>query len=941
MLLVVLWRLDGSIQWSYYSGESTMAYRGRPAVYSANEVCQFENLEPRLMLSGSLTITDNVGNASDRSAAFADTVLGSSSTTATFSIANTGDAAVDISNLVAPGVGDNFDVIVLDGSGQSVTGSSFSIAAGQTYTIQATFNPVDSTGAKADTITFNSTAAGNASVSLAVSGTALTLGDGLHIIQVASPVIDGVQYVTYDIFLTSDYAWTNSAISMTLSQGSIYQNEDYGSDGPPSDYLIQLDGDVEWDTYFSTDAGDTPSFADSSFTTTSLSATWYKSPPYSTGCTDVRLARITVTADAVGTISGKWWSTDEAVEGVGVSYSATLPGPDLVVYDDEGSAGTSNTFPNCAVDDSITETFTITNTGINPLVVTNILKTDVGTPSDFTFVVKDNLGNTVTGDSFTVSSGAGNDYTIEVTFTPTTWGSHNGSITFNTNDDANLDVTLTFDGDTGPQAVLVVIDDSGTTTDKAVDFSLVSMGSTSQAKTFTISNAGTEPLAISEFHKVTSSASGDFTVVVRDNAGVVVSASSFTVAVGESYTVEVTFSPGAVDNRTASIAFSTDVAGHSSVTLSLSGTGYEGRFGTVNDKKGTKLVMTDADGTIVTFTLSGLGTGTVNMTDDGWQISYVNTDRFSSTKITTKKSRTVGDDGLASINSVTVSGALKAFSAATTSLTGDFTVADSLSVLTLDDCLAGSTISIGARVVGDIKTTLAVKMDHVQNATFTSLTPMSSLAVTNWLDNDATADTITAPSLAKLTASGNKKAHVDGDFQAGLSITGVGVAAGKSALGSATIKGDLSGAVWDIKGQAGNITVSGIASDSTLRTTLSMGKLSFAGLDTVNILAGIKASVTDFATLASDFLKPSASIKSITAAGLSGSNISATSIGSVKLTNSPDMISAGLAVIHVLNNTLTPKISPVSTISYSNKANPASNIKWKFGQPEPGILEII
>ncbi len=1160
-----------------------------------------ERLEPRLLMSGSLSIVDSIGNASDRAVSLSDTVLGASSTAATFSLTNTGDAAVNISGFSAPGIGSDFDVTVLDNASQVVSGNVFAIAPGETYTVQVVFNPVGTTGDKAAAITFASDDPGNANVSLSASGKALTLGasDALHVIEVARPVIGGVQYVTYDLLISSTTDWTMAQLWVDLSSGSIYQNTSAGTsrdpmfgseinDAPPWPNDLLVDPDVRWDTYMAVPDGSLPLFIFGSHTISSQHAdvVWYTMVENG-AISDVHIARVTVTADASGSLWGYW--SNDATAGVGINFYSTIPlenNPALTVDSDDGGTslhfddvlwggpGLTKTFtltntgasalnitsfaesedgnpgdfsvvvknslgqivpsqnwangfeigpassysvevtftphargnrtgsitfhtndnnnesitltfdgvgaaPSLSVTDSeyiatdkaiefpativgrtsdlhtftlantnasqalsitnlvkaggnggdftmtvkdadgnvvagddfviaagesytievafaptaagnragniafntddpqnaavlltftgsansggraqVTDTsgtttdltisfaqpvlvgatssisrFTITNAGDLDLDITDFAKTADGNPGDFNVVIKDNLGNVVATDHFTIS--AGKSYKVEVTFRPTAAGARSASIVFNTSDAAHGSITLSMNGTANSGPALSVGDESGNASDLAVAFAQTAVGATSAVSTFTLSNTGDRPLNVTNFVKTLSAMSGDFRIVVRSNTGSVVSNSSFIVPVGEAFTVEVTFAPSEVGQRSGSITFNTNDAENSSVTLNFAGIGGEGSaglFGNVGLSKPAKLILTDSDGTIVTFSLSGLGTGEVIKTLDGWQVVYTGTSAKSTATISTKKSKLIGDDGKASIDSITVEGAIKSISAGSVNLTGNFTVDDSLGTLTLGNAADG-VFDIGGRLEGDIKTTLAVTMGQVSNVSFTSLTPMASLTVTNWLDSGE-ADVISAPSLGKLSTKVNKKLAIaeNGDFQAGLDLTGDGVLAGKNTLGSASIGGRLGEALWDITGSAGNITVRGAASASTLRTTLGMASLSFGGMDTVNILAGIDGSMLEHASQAED-ITAGIAIKSITTSTWVSSHASAATIGSVKLTGGS--FAADQTMIHVLNNSATPRIAPIKTIK-------TTNLAWNYSiVPGLSVLEIL
>ena len=116
-----------------------------------------------------LGITDSVDPADDGAVAFADTEVGQTDGPQTFSLTNSGDADLDISNLAVTGDTGDFEVTVRDNNSDPVVGD-FSIPAGLTYTIEVTFSPtVD--GALAINIDFDTNDASDPSVSLSAGGT--------------------------------------------------------------------------------------------------------------------------------------------------------------------------------------------------------------------------------------------------------------------------------------------------------------------------------------------------------------------------------------------------------------------------------------------------------------------------------------------------------------------------------------------------------------------------------------------------------------------------------------------------------------------------------------------------------------------------------------------------------------------------------------------------
>jgi len=249
--------------------------------------------------------------------------------------------------------------------------------------------------------------------------------------------------------------------------------------------------------------------------------------------------------------------------------------------------------------------------------------------------------------------------------------------------------------------------------------------------------------------------------------------------------------------------------------------------------------------------------------------------------ITTQGGPTVADrvDILAPMNS---------FTAKTLNVFGDLN-ADSLKKLTLGDTHI-SEFTIGAPAKPN--DTLTVILGRVNGLGLTSDTPIKSLTVVDWLETDGP-DMVTAPWLGKLTSKGDKKRGIAGDFEGGLTLSGVN--AKKATLGSAKIAGDFHRADWDITGNMGKLTVVGTADDVTVRTTKDMAGITLGAADGADFLAGIAAGAVRRAG-EDDFDNLLATIKSVKITGLKNappglnpffadSNFSAAFIGNVSLLN--------------------------------------------------------
>jgi hypothetical protein len=285
------------------------------------------------------------------------------------------------------------------------------------------------------------------------------------------------------------------------------------------------------------------------------------------------------------------------------------------------------------------------------------------------------------------------------------------------------------------------------------------------------------------------------------------------------------------------------------------------------------------------------------------------------------------------INTIHVTGPMGQFLAPSLDLLGSAQFEGTLGKLQLGNVADDHLITIGAP--SDPGDTVTVILDRVKNADLVSLTPIDTLIVTEWIDDDGDPDTITAPWIGKIIVNGDSRNGVAGDFGAGLNLSGEGLAAGAPALGSLTAKGRLDGA-WDITGgikklvagsvsdtweasvsgaigtikvagdvagtlsalsigsatvggsltgatltlsqavdlalrSLGGLTVKGDVLDSEIRAAGNVGGVTVGSLLGTKLFAGVKASVDTLPDELDDFSDTAATIASVTVKGLAAS----------------------------------------------------------------------
>lgn len=194
------------------------------------------------------------------------------------------------------------------------------------------------------------------------------------------------------------------------------------------------------------------------------------------------------------------------------------------------------------------------------------------------------------------------------------------------------------------------------------------------------------------------------------------------------------------------------------------------------------LQYTDLDGTTVTVSLRGPGTGMVYFAHDGW----CDATSIILSGTTDKSSLTIKTKGLGngtSLGGVDTNGfPLSSIVALTTDLTGP--------------------VAIGTSAYPKAAVTLT--FDQIKDASITSGMPVKSLTAIEWLDDDGTPDILTAPVVGTITIKGRKanaKAGIPalrGDFQADLDLGGAGSVV--KSLGSLSVAGVMDGSTVTVKG---------------------------------------------------------------------------------------------------------------------------------------------
>lgn len=298
--------------------------------------------------------------------------------------------------------------------------------------------------------------------------------------------------------------------------------------------------------------------------------------------------------------------------------------------------------------------------------------------------------------------------------------------------------------------------------------------------------------------------------------------------------------------------------------------------------------VTDENGKELKVSLKGPGRIEIAQSPDMKiaQLTLTQTNRTSNLLLKPEKNATV------EVGNINVTGDLASLLGGDVNLGGDIRVTGVLGRLTFGDVADDHDIVVSGlgRQVPDIT---YITLGRVAETTLNVATPIVSLSVIDWQDDNTTADVVTAPWIRNLTTRGDKANNIPGDFEAGLNLTGAELPADQvpQLLIKAKINGDLRNANWTVPRGINSIQVTGAITDCILRATQSIASLSTARLVNSTVFAGVSAVVTTLPDETSDFSNALAAIERLTVAGVKGSaepawvksQVAAGRLGAVKL----------------------------------------------------------
>lgn len=349
---------------------------------------------------------------------------------------------------------------------------------------------------------------------------------------------------------------------------------------------------------------------------------------------------------------------------------------------------------------------------------------------------------------------------------------------------------------------------------------------------------------------------------------------------------------------------------------------FEVAVGTVLGAGGAKQIrFTDADGTRTTLALTGPGNANISFngtvasnpiskagvqTVTGTGLSIAGISLTGTTAASTLNVTGVGGDGLVEIGSITSAGAIRTINATRGALSGDLTVAGTVSKIALDSA-TGGTISISGT---SGSATLAIST--ATGETFASSEAIAAVQATSWVAASGGASAqFAAPSISRISVTRELNADL---------VTGN--------LGTVNA-GSITASTWTLTGALTSLSTGSIAGLEL--TAASIGRMTDRGAatnDTVssagNITAIAALSMSGTRIDAGDptldanglptAFPTSASIRTVMVGrgGFSNSAISATSLGNVTLgsissNNGGTPFGVGAAQITLLTATVDGK----------------------------------
>jgi hypothetical protein len=432
------------------------------------------NMDGTVILPGTLQVTDTAGPAGDRSVALPDTVVGSTSAAAVFTLTNIGQLPLQINNLASGGTNPgDFLYTVKEDFGNTITqGNSFILMPGVSFTVDVALHPA-SAGAKSATLVFTTNDVTAASVTLTMTGTAVTPAALVVTDNKGSATDKSVVLPSTPLGIASApavFTLTNTGQQALTFTSPVLA----GTDAADFQYTVKDNtGAVVSGTSFSIPAG----LAWQIEVRLLSASAGAKYAALGFGTNDVNNPAVSLFMSGTAFVSATLAVTDNS--GVPIDGRVTLP--DTAV----GTVGSSRTF-------------VLSSTGIQPLDITDFALGGTN-PAEINYTISDQNGQPVTGTSFSIPTGSA--YTVDVAMHPVSAGWKIATISFNSNDNRAPSVNLLVNGNAVPLHLALrsgaTLAEIPNNRPQAIGFSTTTVGQTGPTREFQIRNAGTKTLKLS------------------------------------------------------------------------------------------------------------------------------------------------------------------------------------------------------------------------------------------------------------------------------------------------------------------------------------------------------------------------------------------------------------------------------------------------------------
>ena len=233
-------------------------------------------------------------------------------------------------------------------------------------------------------------------------------------------------------------------------------------------------------------------------------------------------------------------------------------------------------------------------------------------------------------------------------------------------------------------------------------------------------------------------------------------------------------------------------------------------FGTLGSNHNVALQLSDLNGTVGTFKLSGPGKGTLEVGGSGLDLTLTGTTTGSTLNITNK-------GGPFQLDTISADAAIRTVNAGGVAVNHTLVLAGARATIKLASfgTSGGDAMTLGAGAQ------TAITVGTVSGGTLSATSGIKSLSVGGWGSGS-----IEAPSIGTLSSKG--------DFNPQLSLSDTG-----TSLKSANISGSVAGA-WGIAGSIGSVTIKGNLLSGKVNAGFNINSVVVNGsISTSQILAGL------------------------------------------------------------------------------------------------------